>query len=191
MKNKEIVYREILDKYLEDKTVKFTQLELSKKFRFSLSTVHNAIKPLREMGILSIKPRNFILTDAKKFIVYWSTIRRLDRDIVYSTYYDPGVKEIEKNVPSDAVFTAYSAYKFLYNDVPADYSEVYFYSGNLEEVKERFPEKKGPINVIVLEKDKWMNGNIVGRAQLFVDLWNMKTWQAREFLDKLEERLML
>ena len=44
-------------------------------------------------------------------------------------------------MPSGAVFTAYSAYRFAYKDA-SDYSEIYVYlPKKLIEIKERFPPK--------------------------------------------------
>ncbi len=55
--------------------------------------------------------------------------------------------------------------------------------------KERFPERHGPPNVIFLKKEKILGkyGKITTVAQTFVDLWNINTWYAQEFLNKLEE----
>jgi hypothetical protein len=105
------------------------------------------------------------------------------------------VVEIEKGVPSIAVFTCYSGYKFRYGDVPADYSEVYFYlpKDDIEEAKERFPKRKGPTNVFVLKLERLLevDEGMVLPPQLYVDLWNLRTWYAKDFLSTLEERLRL
>ena len=53
--------------------------------------------------------------------------------------------------PGHAIFAAYTAYKFKFNDVPADYSEIYVYGD--ESLKGRFPPNKGVSNLFVLKKD--------------------------------------
>lgn len=190
MYKKETVYDFILSEAIEKKRRTFTQSELSKKFGISLSTVNNALCPLAAMGAIEKRARSFVLVDAKKALLYWATIRKFEKDIVYRTRIELPVSEIEKSVPSSAVFTAYSAYKYLFKDVPADYSEVYFYvpESELAEVKTRFPERKGPPNVFVLPGS---GKNSVSKPHLFADLWNIKTWYAKEFLQALEKRLPL
>ncbi|HLC68219.1 MAG TPA: hypothetical protein VJH24_00130 [Candidatus Bilamarchaeaceae archaeon] len=191
MLKKEILYREILAQFLERRAAAFTQLALSKKFGFSLSTVHNALKPLVSMGAVNAKRRGFELADAKKALLYWATVRSLQRDILYATRMEVPVSESEKMAPSAATYTAYTAYRLKFNDTPADYSELYFYipESELGEVKKRFPERKGPPNIIVLRADPFLKPGIVPLPQLFVDLWNLKTWYAKDFVHALEAKL--
>lgn len=198
MQKSEIIYRELLDSVFERKTFKFTQLALAKKFKFSLSTVNNGLKPLVDIGAIEKHPRFFTVVNIKKILYYWATIRRFKRDVIYSTYISESVLNLEKHVPNMCTFTCFSAFKFIYKNIPSDYSEVYFYSDEqkLDEIKSRFPQNKkvGIANVIVTKADEIMlskNQKVVSKAQLFVDLWNLKQWQASEFLNKLEEELKL
>jgi len=192
MKKKEVLYRYILTEMLERKQLSFTQLSLSKKFGFSLSTVNNALKQLEAMGAVEKRTRSFNIIDLRKILILWATARNIAKDIRYTTRSDLPVQKIEGRMPTDAVFTAYSAYRFLYNEAPADYGEVYVYADGkaLEEIKERFPKSKGPPNIFVLKKDEYMpSGNIVPIPQIYVDLWNLKEWYAKNYLDALERRL--
>ena len=197
MQKSEIVYREILDNAFEYKTFKFTQLALAQKFNISLSTVNNALKPLLDIGAIEKQTRSFTAINVKKILYYWATMRKFNRDIIYSTFVSESILEREKRVPNDCTFTCFSAFKFIYKDLPSDYSEVYFYSSEkqLDEIKKRFLENKSaPPNVIVLKVDEITHEkrrSVVSKAQLFVDLWNLKQWQASEFLNKLEEELKL
>lgn len=190
MYKKELVYDFILSEAIDGKKRTFTQLGLSKKFGFSLSTVNNALEPLEKIGAIEKKTRSFALVDARKALLYWATIRKFENDVIYKTRIELPVSEIEKLATSSAIFTAYSAYKFIFDDVPADYSEVYFYipENEVGEVKKRFPERRGPPNVFVLLGS---GKNTVSKALLFADLWNIKTWYAKEFLQALEKRLNL
>ncbi len=190
MHKKELVYDYLLTEVIENKRRTFTQLEISKRFGFSLSTVSNALSPLASMGAVEKKARSFVLADPKKALYYWATMRKFEKDIVYRTRVELPVLELERLVPSSAAFTAYSAYRFTFKDAPADYSEVYFYvpENELNEVKKRFPLRKGPPNVFALigqGKDR------VSKPLLFADLWNIRTWYAREFLQALEKRMEL
>ncbi len=191
MRKKEILYREMLTEAIESKILTFTQLALSKKFGFSLSTVNNALKPLEQIGAIEKRERYFQLVDAHKLLTFWATTRNLAKDILYSTRAEMPVQKIEGSMPPGATFTAYSGYRFLFNEAPADYGEVYVYADEktLEEIKKRFPEKKGPSNIFVLETDAFMPERIAPRAQIYADLWNLKEWYAKDFLDALERRL--
>jgi hypothetical protein len=100
--------------------------------------------------------------------------------------------KIEGSMPSGAIFTAFSGYRLLFKEAPADYSEVYVYADEkaLKEIKERFPAKPGPPNIVVLAKDAYLErGPIVPVSQIYADLWNIKEWYAKEYLDALERRL--
>lgn len=194
MLKKEVIYREILTRAIKKREVNFKQLALAKKFGFSLSTVNHALKPLVSIGALEVGSRGFKLIDIKKMLLYWATVRKFEKDIVYSTRKEESIAGIEKSVPASAVFTCYTGYKFLFKDVPADYSEVYFYlpEEDVEEAKLRFPARKGPANVFVLKADKWLKKyKIAPVAQLFADLWNLKAWYAGDFVKALEERLRI
>lgn len=194
MLKKEVIYREILTKALEERQFDFKQLALAKKFGFSLSTLNHALKPLSSMGAVDVGSRGFKLSDIKKALLYWATVRKFERDVFYNTRMEESAIEIEKNVPASAIFTCYTGYKFLFRDIPADYSEVYFYlpEEEAEEAELRFPPRKGPANVFVLKADKWLaERKIAPAAQIFVDLWNLKTWYAGDFVKALEERLRI
>ncbi|MEM2909248.1 MAG: helix-turn-helix domain-containing protein [Candidatus Bilamarchaeaceae archaeon] len=192
LKKKEVVYRYILTEALERKQLSFTQLSLSRMFGISLSTVSNALKPLEKIGAIEKRTRSFNIIDIRKALSFWATARNMAKDIVYSARSDLPVQKIEAGMPAEVVFTAYSGYRFLYNEAPADYGEIYVYADKkaLEGIKERFPETKGSPNVFVLEKDAFMpEGNIAPIPQIYVDLWNLKEWYARDYLVALERRL--
>jgi len=152
MKKKELVYREILYHVMEKDNRKLTQLGLAKSLGISLSTVNNALSPIKNMGAIKIGLKNFEVLNLKKILYYWASIRNLEKNIIYKTRVNKNVSEIEKSMPSDVLFAGYSAYKFRFNNVPADYSEVYVYGNDTEEIKKRFPENKNPPNLFVLEK---------------------------------------
>ena len=185
MKKSELVYNEIFYSLFKDKKTKFTQLELSKILGISLSTVNNALKPLRRMNAIDIKLRSFSLVNKKKILLYWASIRNLEKDLIYKTRTE-NILEAEKNMPQNIIFTAYSGFKFYFKEVPSDYSEIYVYSNDLEEIKKRFPEKKQPYNLFILKYPDKLKFN---PALLFVDLWNLKEWYAKDFLKALEVKL--
>ena len=193
MKKIEFVYREILYQSLEKKNNKLTQLAVASKLNISLSTVNHALKPLRAMGAVDVKLKNFIVVDSKKILYYWASLRNITKDIIYSTRVDKPIQKIESEMPADVVYGAFTAYKFKFKDVPADYSEAYVYGSDemTDDIKKRFPESKNVPNLFVLKKDELMEnyGKTTTLAQTFVDLWNLKEWYAKEFLIALENKL--
>jgi DNA-binding transcriptional MocR family regulator len=188
MKRIERVYREVLYQAIEKKQNFLTQKNLSKECMISIGNVYHALKPLESMNAIEKKPRGFKVINTKKILLYWASIRNLQKDIVYQTYSNKPTVEIEKMMPT-CLFTAYSGYKFIFNSAPSDYSEVLLYA-NKEEVERRFPKTKNKPNIFVLKTDEHlMKFKQVPLAQLFVDLWNLSTWYAQDFLKVLEEKI--
>lgn len=189
MKKAGLVYREILYNAIEKKNKSLTQAELARALGISLSIINKAVKNLEKMGAVEINPRSLKIIDIKKILYYWASIRDIKKDIIYATRAEMPVTEIEKSMPDNVTFAAYTAYKLMFNDVPADYSEVYVYGD--ESIKERFPEVKGPANLFVLKKDNAIDkyGKITTIANTFADLWNLKEWYAKEFIKAMEEKL--
>ena len=194
MKKTEIIYREILYRVIENKETVFTQSELSKKFNISLSVVNLAVKKLESIGAVKVTLRSSKVIDAKKALIFWASVRNLGKDLVLKTRIELPVREIERLMPN-IIFTAYTAYKLKFNDVPSDYSEVYIYADEkeLNEIKKRISKiktsKKNP-NLFILKKDRFLpNYSSLPISQLYVDLWNLKEWYSKEFLDALEKRM--
>ena len=123
-------------------------------------------------------------------------IIKLQDHILYKTRVDLPVDQIEKNMPPEVLFTAYTGYKFRFKDVPADYSEVYVYASGrgLDALKTRFPESVKVPNLFILKADEHLiqasRNNIVPDCQIFVDLWNLPEWYAKEFIINLKERIL-
>ena len=186
MKRIEETYREILYESMEKKNNNLTQSYLAKALNLSLSMVNLALKPLRRMNAIKIKQRSFDIIDKKKILYYWASIRDIEKDIIFKTRVEKPVKQIEAEMPADVVYAAYSAYKFRFKDVAADYSEVYVYSDNPEEIEKRFPKNNKTPNLFVLKKDKNMKSTL---ALIFVDLWNLREWYARDFLQSIGGKL--
>ena len=169
-----------------------TQKEIANSLGISLSTVNNAVEPLARIGAIEKRNFGFRLIDKEKAIAYWASARNLEKDIVYNTRVDQPITEIEKLMPSGVAFTAFTAFRLRFKEVPADYSEVYVYANEeeLAELKKRFPQKDGPANLIVLLKPKnFTIEKLVPNELLFVDLWNLKEWYAKEFLNALRKKI--
>ncbi|MFH1457267.1 MAG: hypothetical protein ABIF17_04130 [Patescibacteria group bacterium] len=190
MTKKEVIWREILYQALEKKQFKFTQKQLAQKFKFSLSTVFNALKIPRASGAIKVSGRFFQVVDTQKFLSIWGTHHNLLKNIIYQTRVDSSVQKIEGELPGNIIPTAYTAYRLKFQDAPADYDKVYVYVRDLEQIKKRFPFKKGIVNLIVLETDEFLKsyGALPPLAQIYVDLWNLSDWFAQDFLKELKEK---
>jgi len=168
-----------------------TQKEIAEKLGISLSTVNNAVEPLARIGAIEIRKFGLRLVDREKAVMYWASARNIEKDIVYSTRVDSPVIEIERLMPAGIIFTAFSAFRLSFNEVPADYSEVFVYAGEEElfEIRKRFPQREGPANLIVLQKEEMLGEEkIVSVELMFVDLWNLKEWYAKEFINALKQK---
>ena len=187
MKRIEEVYREMLFRSMEKKENNLTQSQLASSLNVSLSVVNLALEPLKRMNAIKVKNRSFDVIDKRKILYYWASIRNIEKDIVYETRVEKPVMKIESEMPNNAIYGCYSAYKFKLKDVPADYSEVYIYSNDINEIKKRFPKKDNNPNLFVLKKDSNMKEMTL--ANIFVDLWNLKEWYARDFLISLERKI--
>ncbi len=193
MFKKEIIWREILYQKIEKKKGKFQQKELAEKFKFSLSTIHNALKIPRKTGAVRVTGRFFVLENPEKMLYLWATFRELKKDIIYQTFSNKSAKEVEALMPEKVIFGAYSSYIEKFHFAPADYDKVYVYIAKnyLPDFKKRFPFKKGEPNIIVLEADKFLKkyGRITPICQTFVDIWNLPEWYAQDFYKEFKEKL--
>jgi len=198
MKKIELIWREILTSALEDKQNFFSQKELAAKFGLSTSLVFHALKKPRSLGAVKVGGRGFELVDFEKLLFLWATERNLGAEIIYKTYADFPIMEIEGLLPAEVIPTAYTAYRFLFKETPSDYDKVYLYSQDLTIVKGRFPEnKKREANIFLLRADCYLSKYKPAPplAQIFVDLWNLSDWYAKEYqqalLEKIKEKLGL
>jgi len=136
------------------------------------------------MGAIMKTTRGFRVIDPTKILMHWASIRDLEGDIILQT---GGPDEAELEMPPGILFTAYSAAKIYYGIDVANYSEIWVYS-NPEPIAKRF--SRGPAKIIVLKPDKHLFSlKKTPIAQIFVDLWNIPTWYAREFMLAVRERI--
>lgn len=167
---------------------------LARRFGYSLSTIHHALRVPTELGAIRKTGKAFVLRDAKKLLYYWASVRSLSRDVLYATTTDAPIREIEGLAIPGSLYGAYSAAARLLGEPPADYSTVYFYiaPAALADFQRRFPPaSRPPANTVALKMPPVMPsyGPVTTLAQTFVDCWNLADWYAREFTRAVEERL--
>ncbi|HLC93998.1 MAG TPA: hypothetical protein VJH96_00305 [Patescibacteria group bacterium] len=193
----EYVWRELLYRAIEQRMINFKISDLARSFGLSTSVVSHALRPLRDLHIVEIGKNNSHIRDSEKLLFFWATRRNLTKDIIYQTYSPISVFEREAAMPPEVSATAYSACHLYHQLVPADYGEVYFYAQKIEEVQKRFPfvGKKNP-NTFILTQDRYFHQyKKITLAQIFVDLWNLPEWYAKDFqeaiLVKIKEKIGL
>ena len=188
----EYVWRELLYRVIEQRNPDFTLLELSKKFSLSTSVISHAVDPLRDLKIVEIRKTRSRIVDAEKLLFFWATRRNLKKDIIYTAFSGLPVFEKEALMPADCLPTAYSFFRLYFKEpLPADYTEVYFYVWNVEEVEKRFPpQPKKEHNIFILQADPYLSKyKKPPLAQVFADLWNLPQWYAKEYTDALLEKI--
>ncbi len=194
MKKIEYIWRELLIQTLEKRETVFGQQVLTAKFGLSSSTVNLALSPLRKLGAVHIGRRHSEVADYEKILYHWANHRNLETDIAVKLRVSLPIMEIEGRLPGDSVSTGYTAVRERFEEPPADYDKVYCYHSDPEIVSARFAAEiiQGEPNLFILKADPFL-GSQVSLPQIFVDLWNMRDWYAKDFCrfikSKLEEKL--
>ena len=198
MRKIETTWHYILNNALEKGEFKHTQQALARHFGFSISTVHHALEVPESMGAIRKSGKFFVLENFQKLLYYWASVRNLEKDIIFSTFIDMPVREIESLVLPEAIFAGYSAYRLRFGEPASDYSKVYIYldSSNKQDVLRRYDIEEGANkdrepNLFVLKKSPHMEdyGKITTIPQTFVDIWNMSDWYSGEFISQLKEKM--
>lgn len=194
MKKIETVWHHILWEAVIQRRFQQTQQELARRFGYSLSTIHHALRVPTELGAIRKTGKSFVLHDVKKLLYYWASVRSLSRDVLYATTTEAPIREIEALALPGSLYGAYSAATRLLGEPPADYSTVYFYIAphELAAFQRRFPAvSRPPANTVALKMAAVMPpyGPTTTLVQTFVDCWNLADWYAREFTCALEEKI--
>jgi DNA-binding Lrp family transcriptional regulator len=201
-----MVYRALAEGVLSSRRPRFVERELARSLGVSPDTVSRAVRELARVGAAGINQRSFEVTNFEKLLSYWAVSRKFDRDIIYSTYVEMrGVDEIEGRMPQEIAYTCFSAYIRVLGDAPADYGSVYVYATEsaLAEIKRRFPPRDVSAlakrhNLFVLRPDSVLEKSIesgslkrssVTMPQVYVDLWNERSWNAYEFLKGSKKKI--
>ena len=178
----EYIWRDLLDRVIGQKNPDFTLTELAQKYSLSTSLVNHSLIPLRSLRLVKISKTVSGATDWEMLLFYWATRRSLRKDIVYATFSPLPVDDREGLMPPAVIPTGYTAFRGRFNQPPADYDHIYFYSDQPEAVKKRFPPSQRPPNHFIIHPDPFLlKSNQVGLAQLFADLWNLPEWYAKDF----------
>lgn len=189
MKKIEIIWRDILQQ--AKKSPIFEQKKLAQKYNISTSTVFAALFPLRNIGAVIVTGRNFRVVNMEKILLFWATHRNLKKDIIYQTFVNLPVLEIEGLVDNQTIFGAYTAARMILKTSPSDYDKIYVYHPTPEKLIQRFLKNKYKTpNFFILKPDQYLSkyGKTTPPSQTFVDLWNLSDWYAEEFMKALKEK---
>ena len=193
MRKIETIYHHLLYSAQKEGVYQHTQQEIANRFSYSLSTINHALTVPEHLGSLRKESKYFMVSDFKKLLYYWASIRNLEKDIFYHTFIDLPVVEIEGLIPPHSVYGCYTAAKQILHDSPADYDKVYFYTAlSPADIETRFPlNSKRTANVYAIKLLPIMNqyGPFTTIPQTFVDIWNLGDWYAHDFNLALEDAM--
>lgn len=199
MLKKERVYRELL-RFPERKRM-ITQRELAGTCKVSLNLVNSVVRELKRVGALAVYPMGLNILDPAKILYAWGSQRDVERDISLRYAIGLPIHEIEKNMPGDVVFTAFSGWRLKVGQAPFDYNRVYVYAQpSAEPIVKRLlstlPRARGDANTLVMLVDDphlfaCSEHQIAPVGQLFVDIYALPSTPTtdgflRDILDKNE-----
>ena len=188
----EMVWRHLLVAAFDQGIRRSSLTQLSAELDLPVSTIHKALERPRAIGSVRGSPGGLRVLDPKRLQLLWAAQRDLDRDIVYATRVPMTVGDIEARLPISAIPTAYTAFvRHAGRNLVADYEQVVVYA-DVNEVRRRFPRRRGQPNLLILEPDPLLSryGSVAPRCQVYADLFNLPTWQAQRFLEALDRELL-
>ncbi len=188
----EVVWRHLLVSALDLGIRRSSLTKLSAELDMPVSTIHKALERPRAIGAVRGSASGLRVLDPKRLQLMWAAQRDLARDIVYATRVPTTVSEIEARLPVSAIPTAYTAFVLHEgHNLIADYEQVVVYA-DANDVRRLFPRRRGQANLLILEPDPLLSryGRVAPRCQVYVDLFNLPTWQAQRFLEALDRDLL-
>jgi len=196
MLKKERIYRE-----LAERGGCITQRELASRCGVSLNLVNSVIKELKRVGAVTVYPMGLKVVNRAKIVYLWGSQRDLQRDISLAYAINLPVHEIEKNMPGNVIFTAFSGWRLKTGQAPFDYKRVYVYArpsdrAILERLLSALPKSRGDPNTFVMLVDDphlfaLSSDQIAPVSQIFVDIYAMPSTPVtdgflRDILDRNE-----
>ena len=100
--------------------------------------------------------------------------------------------EIEGLLPTGSILGAYSAVRLWYGEPPADYTSVYVYHPQPEQIIRRFanhPPGDTTLTILKLPATIPLRAETTTLAHTFVDLWNLTDWMAKDFVRRVREEI--
>ena len=192
MKKIETVWCQLLFESLEKQETHFQQQKLAANLNISTSTVHHGLKDLRRMGAVRVGGDGGSVIDAEKILLHWANHRALASDVIKQLSLNGSVLEIEGLLPTGSILGAYSAVRLWYGEPPADYTSVYVYPPQPEQIIRRFanhPPGDTTLTILKLPATIPLRAETTTLAHTFVDLWNLTDWMAKDFVRRVREEI--
>lgn len=200
MLKREIVWRQIADDILLDRRSAFHQRQLAAELGVSLGNVNLALEPLRAVGAVAVVGKTLVVRDVKKLLAVWAARRDpLETLVAFAASESPPA--LIRLLPPGLALTSFAGYVARYGEGPAPFSVVraYVRPGDdvvLAELARRFDRTADLANasLAVHAADPLLARDlpeVVGPAQLYVDLWAEADFFASDYLRALETRLRL
>ncbi|HCM37149.1 MAG: hypothetical protein UV61_C0013G0011 [Candidatus Gottesmanbacteria bacterium GW2011_GWB1_43_11] len=192
MKKIETVWCQLLFESLEKQETHFQQQKLAANLNISTSTVHHGLKDLRRMGAVRVGGDGGSVIDAEKILLHWANHRALASDVIKQLSLNGSVLEIEGLLPTGSILGAYSAVRLWYGEPPADYTSVYVYHPQPEQIIRRFanhPPGDTTLTILKLPATIPLRAETTTLAHTFVDLWNLTDWMAKDFVRRVREEI--
>lgn len=186
----ERIYRELLLQVLSGvSTVK--QEDLAARCSVSLGLVNKTVRKLEAAGATEATRFGVRVLSPPRVLNLWATERKLTRDVLHAFRLDP-LEDAERELPRDAILTAFSAWASLTKSRPAEYSRLYFYISDEAEFgrwlsfRENRVRKTNP-NVFVLHTDdphilSTSRNGIAPVPQIYVDIYSIGGPEAAPYL---------
>jgi hypothetical protein len=199
MKNSEIIIRELLYSSIEERVLNFQQKQLSSKFNLAIGTIHNILKPLRNINAIEVGGRGFKIINVKKLLYYWACHRSFEKDVMKKYQIDTGVKYRSAICPSSVIIGGYEHLASSLGYSPADYDVAIWYIMDTKEIPE-IESRLSPLNPDAKPKNQYYNTFILQAdsnlfryktipiAQSFVDIFNRKEWYTKDYIKAFEQK---
>lgn len=167
------------------------QEDIASKCRVSLGLVNKTVKKLvAAMAVEATRGGVRVLSPAR-VLNLWAAERDLNRDVWRSFRIDP-IADVERNLPREALVTAFSAWFKLSGRKPADYDRVYFYVTNKESFdwwlsfrKEKVRRVNPNVFALSVDDEHLVQSSVKGVVcvpQVYVDIYSVDGPEASPFL---------
>lgn len=199
MRKNELVYRHILDSVLEKRQIKFQQKKLAEAFGISVSTVHQALQPLKRLNALKIGGRFFTILSTEKILYYWACHRNMEKELLKKYYIPKPVAYRSAVCGPEVIFGGYERLNDLFKTPPADFDIAIWYikanEENMTELEQRLQELEADpeprnnfFNTLIYQQDDFLKfyGGRIPYCQAFVDVFNRPDWYSKDYIKEFE-----
>jgi hypothetical protein len=186
----ERIYRELILSSLNQISL-VRQEEIASKCMVSLGLVNKTVKKLEAAMAVEATRNGVRVLSPARLLNLWAAERDVSKDIWQSFRLDP-FTEVEKSIPKDAIFTAFSGWFMTSGRKPAEYDRTYFYVTNRESFNLWLGFRKGKIRktnpnvfAIYVGDEHLIRSSKKGVAcvpQVYVDIYSINGPEAPPFL---------